>query len=100
MKRGAVFIDDTDFSNDARLLFYIEDAIQDGVITKNGNRRTISKHIHFVEIKEDGTAISAGYAPYLDYKAATETEYSAIQSWMASQKWLSKDVEGIAKGYA
>lgn len=100
MKRGAVFIDDTDFSNDARLLFYIEDAIQDGVITKNGNRRTISKHIHFVEIKEDGTAISAGYAPYLDYKAATETEYSAIQSWMALQKWLSKDVEGIAKGYA
>lgn len=100
MKRGAVFIDDTDFSNDARLLFYIEDAIQDGVITKNGNRRTISKHIHFVEIKEDGTAISAGYAPYLDYKAATETEYSAIQSWMKSQKWLFKDVEGIAKGYA
>lgn len=100
MKRGAVFIDDTDFSNDARLLFYIEDAIQDGVITKNGNRRTISKHIHFVEIKEDGTAISAGYAPYLDYKAVTETEYSAIQSWIKSQKWLSKDVEGIAKGYA
>lgn len=100
MKRGAVFIDDTDFSNDARLLFYIEDAIQDGVITKNGNRRTISKHIHFVEIKEDGTAISAGYAPYFDYKAATETEYSAIQNWIKSQKWLSKDVEGIAKGYA
>lgn len=61
MKRGAIFIDDTDFSNDARLLFYIEDAIQDGIITKNGNRRTISKHVHFVEIKEDGTAASAGY---------------------------------------
>lgn len=100
MKRGAIFIDDTDFSNDARLLFYIEDAIQDGVITKNGNRRTISKHVHFVEIKEDGTAASAGYAPYLDYRAATETEYSAIRSWMKSQNWLSKDVEGIAKGYA
>lgn len=100
MKRGAVFIDDSDFSNEAKLLFYIEDAVQDGVITKDGNRRTISKHIHFVEIKENGTATSAGYAPYLDYRAATEEEYSAIRSWMKSQSWLCKDVEGIAKGYA
>ncbi len=100
MKRGAVFIDDSDFGTEARLLFYIEDAVQDGVITKDGSRRTISKHVHFVEIKEDGTACSAGYAPYLDYRAATEEEYSAIQSWMKSQTWLSRDVEGIAKGYA
>lgn len=100
MKRGAIFVDDSDFSNDAKLLFYIEDAVQDGVISKDGNRRTISKNVHFVEIKEDGTASSAGYAPYLDYRAATDDEYSAIRSWMKSQTWLSKDVEGIAKGYA
>ena len=34
MKRGAVFIDDSDYSTSARLLFYIEDAIQDGMILK------------------------------------------------------------------
>ena len=100
MKRGAVFIDDSDFSTEAKLLFYIEDAVQDGIILKDGNRRTISKHIHFVEIKEDGSASGAGYAPYLDYRAATEDEYSAVRSWMDSQSWLSRDVEGIAKGYA
>lgn len=100
MKRGSIFIDDSDFSEEAKLLFYIEDAVQDGVILKDGNRRTISKHIHFVEIKEDGTASGAGYAPYLDYRAATEDEYSVIRSWMGSQGWLSRDVEGIAKGYA
>ena len=100
MKRGAVFIDDSNFSEDAKLLFYIEDAVQDGVILKDGSRRTISKHIHFVEIKEDGTAAGAGYAPYLDYRAATEEEYAAIREWMNSQTWLSRDVEGIAKGYA
>ena len=49
MKRGAVFIDDSDYSTSARLLFYIEDAIQDGMILKDGSRRTISKHVHFVE---------------------------------------------------
>jgi len=100
MKRGAIFIDDSDFSTDAKLLFYIEDAVRDGVVLKDGNRRTISKHIHFVEIREDGTASSAGYAPYLDYRAATEDEYKTIRSWMQGQTWLSRDVEGIAKGYA
>ena len=66
LKRGAVFVDDTDSGTDARLLFYIEDSVQDGVILPNGSKRVISKHIHFVEIKEDGTAVNAGYAPYLD----------------------------------
>jgi len=32
LKRGAVFVDDTDSGTDARLLFYIEDSVQDGVI--------------------------------------------------------------------
>lgn len=100
MKRGAIFIDDSDFSEDAKLLFYIEDAVQDGVVLKDGNRRTISKHIHFVEIKEDGTAHGAGYAPYLDYRAATDDEAAAVRSWMQSQSWLCRDVEGTAKGYA
>ncbi|MCC8029492.1 MAG: DUF3883 domain-containing protein [Lachnospiraceae bacterium] len=100
MKRGAVFIDDSDFSEEARLLFYIEDAVQDGVTLKDGTRRTISKHVHFVEIKKDGSASGAGYAPYLDYRAATDEEYKAVHDWMKSQDWLCKDVEGIAKGYA
>ena len=100
MKRGTVFIDDNDYSTDARLLFYIEDAVQDGVMTKDGNRRTISKHIHFVELKEDGTATNAGYAPYLDYRATDPEEYTAINHWMQTQSWLMNGVEDKAKGYA
>ncbi|MCF0132741.1 MAG: DUF3883 domain-containing protein [Blautia sp.] len=100
MKRGAVFIDDSDFSEEAKLLFYIEDAVQDGVLLKDGTRRTISKHIHFVEIQENGTASGAGYAPYLDYRDATDEEFAAISKWMKTQDWLCRDVEGIAKGYA
>ena len=100
MKRGAIFIDDSDFGQEAKLLFYIEDAIQDGVTLKNGSRRTISKHIHFVELQKDGTAVGAGYAPYLDYRAASEEEYEAIRKWLPSQDWLCHDVENLAKGYA
>jgi SNF2 family DNA or RNA helicase len=100
LKRGSVFIDDNDFSTEARLLFYIEDAIQDGVILPNGGKRVISRHIHFVEIKEDGTPLNAGYAPYLDYRTATAAEQASIQAFIGKQTWLQKDVEDLAHGYA
>lgn len=100
LKRGAVFVDDNDFSTDARLLFYIEDSVQDGVLLPSGSKRVISKHIHFVEIKEDGTAVNAGYAPYLDYRAAKDDEAAAVRPFLNSQSWLSTNVEDIAVGYA
>ena len=100
MKRGTIFIDDSDYSEKAKLLFYIEDAIQDGVFLANGNQRVISKHVHFVEIQEDGTARSGGYAPYLDYRAADEAEKSAVRNWMQTQDWLTNSVETLAKGFA
>lgn len=100
LKRGAIFIDDNDYGTDARLLFYIEDSVQDGVTLPNGNKRVISKHIHFVELKEDGSASNAGYAPYLDYRAASESELSAIRPYLKSQSWLQQNVEDLAVGYA
>ena len=100
MKRGAVFIDDSDYGISARLLFYIEDAIQDGIILKDGSRRTVSKHIHFVELDEKGEAASAGYAPYLDYRAADEAETAAVLKWAQTQNWLCSGVEDMAKTYA
>lgn len=100
MKRGTIFIDDNDYSDKARLLFNIEDSIQDGVFLKNGRQRTISRHVHFVEIQEDGAAGSGGYAPYLDYRAATEEEITVIRAWMKTQSWLKADIESLAKSYA
>lgn len=100
LKHGSIFIDEEDYGRDPRLLFYIEDAIQDGVILPNGNKRIISKNVHFVELKEDGTAKNAGYAPYLDYRAASEEETKAILDYAKSQAWLSQGVEDRAQGYA
>ena len=100
MKRGAVFVDESDESRDPRLLFYIEDAIQDGIVLPNGNKRIISKNIHFVELKEDGTAINAGYAPYLDYRALSEDEYAAVYDFIQHQSWLTSGVEERAQAYA
>lgn len=100
LKRGAVFVDDSDDGDQARLLFYIEDCIQDGVILNDGAKRVISKQVHFVELLADGSARHAGYAPYLDYRAATEPEQTAIRSYMNTQAWLTSGVEDRARGYA
>ncbi|WP_406040097.1 helicase-related protein [Succinimonas sp.] len=100
MKHGAVFVDESDFGRDPRLLFYIEDSIQDGVLLPNGNKRIISKNIHFVELKEDGTAINAGFAPYLDYRALNESEKAPVMDYIRQQSWLSQGVEERAQAYA
>ena len=100
MKRGAVFVDENDYGSAARLLFYIEDSVQDGILLKDGGRRTISKRVHFVELEEGGNAAGAGYAPYLDYRAAEEDESTAVLNWAKSQKWLCSGVEDTAKTYA
>lgn len=100
LKHGSIFIDEEDYGQDPRLLFYIEDAIQDGVVLPNGNKRIISKNVHFVELKEDSTAKNAGYAPYLDYRAATDEETKAIMDYVKTQTWLIQGVEERAQGYA
>lgn len=100
LKRGAIFIDENDFGDAARLLFYIEDSVQDGVILSNGAKRVISKNIHFVELKEAGTASNAGYAPYLDYRAPGESELKPLRAFIQTQNWLQQNVEETAVGYA
>ncbi len=100
MKHGAVFVDENDYGRAPRLLFYIEDAIQDGVVLPNGNKRIISRNVHFVEMKEDGTTINAGYAPYLDYRALAEGKRSAVMDYIRQQSWLTHGVEDRAREYA
>ncbi len=100
LKQGAIFIDESDYGQDERLLFYIEDSVQDGIILANGKKRVISKNIHFVELSSDGSSADAGYAPYLDYRAATPEEENTIKNFLMEQKWLQRDVEDIAIGYA
>ncbi len=100
LKNGSIFVDENDYGRDPRLLFYIEDAIQDGVVLPNGNKRIISKNVHFVELKEDGTAMNAGYAPYLDYRALTEEEFPTVYDYVQQQGWLTHGVEERAQAYA
>ncbi len=100
LKRGAVFIDDTDEGIEERLLFYVENSVQDGVNLRDGRKRVVSSQIHFVELKESGAAANAGFAPYLDYRAANEQEQKAILNFLRGRKWLQTDIERMALNYA
>lgn len=100
LKRGAILVDQSDYGKEARLLFYIEDSIQDGTTLASSAKRVISKRLHFIEIKEDGTKTNAGYAPYLDYDGLADDEKAAVRTYLESQAWLKSNIEELAQEFA
>jgi SNF2 family DNA or RNA helicase len=98
LKRGAVLIDSTDSSENIRILFFVENAIQSGRVDKYGNRLLLSRQVHFVEINRNGQSVHAGYAPYLDYRPMKEEESTSIQKLLDAD-WID-GCEKKAIGYA
>ncbi|HEY7414074.1 MAG TPA: helicase-related protein [Ktedonobacteraceae bacterium] len=99
LKRGAVLVDPTDQSEDLRLLFYLEHAIQDGRLDPSGQRRSISRQMHFLELDAQGQARQAGAAPYLDYRPLTDEERALVVPALETS-WLRSDLENQALSYA
>ena len=100
MKQGSIFIDESDMSDETRILAYIESTIQDGTRLPDGRRRIISKRLHFVELDGRGGYKNAGYAPYLDYNTPNQEELKAVMDYLPSQRWLTYDVEQNIVDYA
>lgn len=97
--QGGILVDDTDTGTEPRLLVYLEHAIRDGRSARSGEPRVISQRLQFILLAEDGTAIDAGPAPYLDYRPITTEERRLIED-AAAAPWLSSQVESRALGYA
>ncbi|MBI1792204.1 MAG: DUF3883 domain-containing protein [Acidobacteria bacterium] len=100
LKRGAVLVDPADPGEAVRALFYLEHTIQDGRTDKAGNRRVASRQLQFIEMDAAGATRNAGYAPYLDYRAATPEELAVLASALDSEAWLKGDLESAVTGYA
>ena len=99
LKQGTVLIDPNEQSDEVRVLFYLEHAIQDGRVGSDGNRHVVSRQMQFVEINSDKTVSTPGYAPYLDYRPIDEKEKSAIEP-VLQEEWLNADLESEVKDYA
>ena len=99
LKQGAILVDPHEQSDDVRVLFYLEHAIQDGRVRSDGSRWTVSRQMQFVEISSDKTVSNPGYAPYLDYRPITEAERSQIVPILEEQ-WLHDGLESEILAYA
>ena len=100
LRRGSVLIaPDRTRIDSVRALFYLEHGVQDARTDRHGNRRVVSRRMQFVEIDEHGRSHNAGYAPYLDYRPATDDERGLLKAALESG-WLSKNLEAMAVTFA
>ncbi len=99
LSQGAVLVDEADDTTEPRLLVYLEHAIRDGRSVKSGEPRVVSQRLQFIHLKEDGTAVDGGPAPYLDCRPATAEENALLTEVMAAP-WLALGVEAKALGHA
>ena len=99
LKQGAVLIDSQDAGEDARVLFYLEHAIQDATTKADGSRRVISRQMQFVELDRAGESHAAGFAPYLDYQPVTEADSTLLDA-ILQDEWLGSNLEQQALHYA
>ena len=95
LEQGAVLVDETDANLEPGLLVYLEHAIRDGRTGRTGEPRVISQRLQFIHLKENGTAVDGGSAPYLDYRPITAEERSTVEHVIAAP-WLLEPVEDRA----
>jgi superfamily II DNA or RNA helicase len=101
LRRGSILVDDRDPGVVPRVLFYLEHSIQDTSVVSNGDRRTISKQMLYVELDESGSARHLHYAPYLDYRPLSESEPKVDALFSRPElSWITRDLEQKALGHA
>lgn len=100
LKQGAVLIDEEEPQSTPRILYYIENSVQDAKQTENKSKRIISKEVQFLELDEKENITMAGYAPYLNYRPAKAVEVELLKTKFDGNQWLSKNLEGTIKSYA
>jgi SNF2 family DNA or RNA helicase len=100
LKQGSILIDDLNPYAKPRILFYLENSVQDARPTEVSTRRTVSKEVHFLELDESGEITQAGYAPYLDYRPASDEESSHLLTKISEFKWLELNFEDKIKSFA
>ena len=99
LKQGAVLVDPYAQNDKVRVLFYLEHAIQDGRVLREGKRWVVSRQMQFVEIDQDKRVSNPGYAPYLDYRPITDDEHSLVAP-LLDAPWLNEGLESQITDYA
>ncbi|ANC90829.1 DUF3883 domain-containing protein [Azospirillum humicireducens] len=101
LRRGSILVDDRDPGTKPRVMFTMESALQDGGVTRSGDRRMISKRLLYVEIDEAGETRHIHYAPYLDVRPLRADE-PGVEAILARPEcgWIRPELERQALGHA
>lgn len=99
LTRGAILVDERPSAPEPRALVMMEHSIADPRPSRGQGHTVVSRRFEYAELMSDGTSASASYAPYLDYRPATEDEINVIRP-MLGEEWLSQDLEARAKALA
>lgn len=101
LRRGTILVDERDAGTSPRILFYMEHSVQDASRLKNGDRRTISEQMLYVELDSEGTARHLHYAPYLDYRPLRSDEPTVDDLLKRPEcAWITRDLEQKALAHA
>jgi len=101
LQQGSILVNENDLGEQARVLVYLEHAIQDARTTQSGDRREASRQIQYVELDNQGQVHNAGYAPYLDYRPLQESEKFLVAQILVEQSSiLQRGIEEQAQSYA
>jgi len=101
LKRGTLLVDERDEGTEPRVIFYLEHAIQDASLNRDGSRRVVSQHMLYIDMAASGVVSHLHYAPYLDYRPlmAGEPDLETLLERPECQ-WIDRGLEHKAQGYA
>ena len=94
---GVTLVDETDFSDNPRVLIALEHSVSDGRI-ENGQRKIISRRFQFVEVDASGEIADPGNEPYLNYRPINEAETVVLKS--RNFDWTAAGIETVAQNWA
>jgi hypothetical protein len=83
------------------VLAFLEHAVTDAHPSRLGpsGSQVVSRRFQFVDLAQDGSVAAAGYAPYLDLRAATPDEEEAVKG-LREHGWLAPSLEEMALNHA
>ena len=98
LQRGTILVDERDPGLDTRVLFTLEHAIRDAGPRPDGEGRTISRRMLYVEIDAAGSTRRLHHAPYLDYRPLAEDEPTAADLLARPEcAWITRELEETAR---
>ena len=94
LRRGTILVDERAPGLDTRVLFALEHGIRDASPLPDGEGRTISRRMLYVEIDAAGSAHRLHHAPYLDYRPLAEDEPSPADLLARPEcAWITRELE-------